>query len=305
MRVLYATDRSECAEVALDLICSIDWPPGSSVHVVQAVPAGVMVFGGPWPPITPIDTASIEDATRRQAEEGLVEVADRLLEAGLEVTTAVVGGRTPDVIQSEASRMGSELIVVGSRGHGSIETMLLGSTTSEVVDHAAVPVLVARTRTLGPVVLAFDGSRHAEAAADFLAHAGVFGTAEVYVLSVADVQPPRWADMGLEGADHAAQSFAAAAEPSRTQHQQLASSMAERLEEAGIDAHPERRDGDPAEQIVRAAAVHEAGTIVMGTRGRTGIRRLLLGSVARNVLHHAPCSVIIVHSQPPAAEAAA
>ena len=48
---------------------------------------------------------------------------------------------------------------------------------------------------------------------------------------------------------------------------------------------------NPAHEIIRAATDWEADLIVMGTRGRTGLERLLLGSVARKVLQHAPCSV--------------
>jgi len=59
---------------------------------------------------------------------------------------------------------------------------------------------------------------------------------------------------------------------------------------------PECLDGDPATCIVDVAEATKAGLVVVGTRGRTGLARLLLGSVARNVLHHAPCSVLVVHA---------
>jgi nucleotide-binding universal stress UspA family protein len=83
----------------------------------------------------------------------------------------------------------------------------------------------------------------------------------------------------------------------------MARDMVHRLQEAGLEAVPERRDGDPAEQIVRAAESWEADLVVMGNHGRTGLRRLLMGSVARNVLLHAPCSVLIVREQPADEEA--
>jgi nucleotide-binding universal stress UspA family protein len=56
--------------------------------------------------------------------------------------------------------------------------------------------------------------------------------------------------------------------------------------------------GQPAQEIVEAARFHRIDTIVMGTHGRTGIDRLLLGSVAESVTRHAPCTVVIVKPGP-------
>jgi nucleotide-binding universal stress UspA family protein len=53
-------------------------------------------------------------------------------------------------------------------------------------------------------------------------------------------------------------------------------------------------EGDPAEEIIRYAGATRADLIVMGTHGRTGLERLLMGSVAEKVLRSAPCSVLVV-----------
>jgi nucleotide-binding universal stress UspA family protein len=64
--------------------------------------------------------------------------------------------------------------------------------------------------------------------------------------------------------------------------------------DAGIKMQHVLLEGDPAEQIVRHAAESGADLIVMGTQGRTGVDRLLLGSVAEKVLRDATCSVLVV-----------
>jgi nucleotide-binding universal stress UspA family protein len=74
----------------------------------------------------------------------------------------------------------------------------------------------------------------------------------------------------------------------------IAEQAATRLRAAGLDAVAEAHDGDPAHVIVEAARTPEAGLIVMGTRGHGGLTRILLGSVARNVVLHASCSVLVV-----------
>lgn len=58
--------------------------------------------------------------------------------------------------------------------------------------------------------------------------------------------------------------------------------------------------GKPADEILTAAASHQASTIVMGTHGRTGFDRLLLGSVAESVVRMAPCTVVVVKPSPAA-----
>jgi len=66
-------------------------------------------------------------------------------------------------------------------------------------------------------------------------------------------------------------------------------------EEAGVsEVRTENRPGAPWDQIVTVAVEGQHDLIVMGTHGRTGIRRVLIGSVAENVVRHAPCSVLVV-----------
>jgi universal stress protein A len=80
----------------------------------------------------------------------------------------------------------------------------------------------------------------------------------------------------------------------RHERDELARSMKRQLVAAGLRAEVDAREGDAATEILAAARDAKADLIVMGTHGRTGLARLVLGSVARNVLQHAPCSVLIV-----------
>jgi nucleotide-binding universal stress UspA family protein len=52
--------------------------------------------------------------------------------------------------------------------------------------------------------------------------------------------------------------------------------------------------GDPREGIVHAAETERADLVVVGSHGRTGLQKLLIGSVAAHVVTHAPCSVVVV-----------
>jgi len=76
--------------------------------------------------------------------------------------------------------------------------------------------------------------------------------------------------------------------------------LAETIRQAGVECQTATREGDAAERIVDHAAKLDADIIVVGTHGRTGWRRALLGSVAELVLRHAPCPVLVVPIREPA-----
>src|SRR5262249_53361175 len=69
-----------------------------------------------------------------------------------------------------------------------------------------------------------------------------------------------------------------------------------RTAEPGVEIEHRLEDGEPVEQIIRAAAQGQCDLIVMGTHGRTGFRRVLLGSVAEQVLRRAACPVLTVNT---------
>jgi len=93
--------------------------------------------------------------------------------------------------------------------------------------------------------------------------------------------------------------YVEATDASRRQHDEIAQTMAERLQAGGLTAEPGRRDGDAAAEILAAAKALSADLILIGTHGRTGLKRIVLGSVARNVLQHATCSVLVVRETSP------
>jgi universal stress protein A len=70
--------------------------------------------------------------------------------------------------------------------------------------------------------------------------------------------------------------------------------LAAAVREAGIECQTKRVEGNPGDEIVDYAAKIGADLIVMGSHGRTGVRRILLGSVAEKVLHRATCPVLLV-----------
>jgi nucleotide-binding universal stress UspA family protein len=293
MKVVLAIDGSAPSAVAVDLVSHVAWPAGTTIRIIQAIQTGADLFGGPWPAVAAAQADRVEAASRRHAESAVREAAARVARADLTAETGVLLGRASTAILDEARTSRADLIVVGGRGHGMIESMLLGSVSAEVVDHSATPVLVARMSTVDRIVLAWDGSSVASRAVEVLRRWPVFRKAAVCVVSVAEIVHPWWTGFPPADPDDLT-TISEAADASRARHGELARTMAAELREAGLSAEADPREGDVAAEILHSAADFGADLIALGTRGRSDLERLVLGSVARNVLQHARWSVLLV-----------
>jgi nucleotide-binding universal stress UspA family protein len=251
-------------------------------------------MSGPWDRGS-VPSPELDAAVTASANETLGQVVERLGSSGRSVDGSVLRGRAASTIIDDAREFRADLVIVGSRGHGAIATLLLGSVSSEVVDHAPCPVLVARGRSLTRVVFATDDSPSAQGAEAILAQWPIFGGLPIHVLSVAEVVHPWTTGIAPTMYGQVLDAYAAELRESKAEHQQTATNAAARLRESGRHVDPEMRDGDAAGEIVAAAEKRGADLIVLGSRGRTGLTRLLLGSVARNVLSGSTASVLVVH----------
>jgi nucleotide-binding universal stress UspA family protein len=286
MKVLLATDGSGGAALAERLVGSLRWPDGTEVIVLRlALP----IFAGGDLPADAY--TALHEKRQRDANEHLAKVRGELVREGLLVSTRVRLGRLASGIVEEARRLEVDLIVLGSRGLGPFKSAVLGSVAAEVVDHSPCPVLVARTSEVRGVVVGADGSSEAAIAEAIISQWPMFHGLPVHVVAVAAIPPVVSGSFGPHMA--ASVDEARAVEAIRGGARRIADQCAEHLRAAGVRADTVVRGGDPAHQLIEAAAEADADLIVTGSRGATGLGRLLLGSVARGVLQHAPCSVMI------------
>ena len=293
MRLLLAYDGSACADAARDLVARLPLPAGSAITLITALERGPRAFtAGEFAAVTP-ETDDAEAQLLADLQTMLHDAAEPLRTADRHVDTRVVRGRPASAIVDEATAMGPDLLVVGSRGHGPLASVVMGSVSAEVVDHAPCPVLVARYPSVSRLVVGADGSASADRALALLRRWPIFAGHPATVVTVTEPASawaggvgtaiyPAWADMHESRGDRSAEA------------RQVAQHGVEELARAGISAAVELREGDPADQLIRAAGVTDADLIVVGSRGLSTLPRLLIGSVARKVLLHAPQSVLIV-----------
>jgi nucleotide-binding universal stress UspA family protein len=184
----------------------------------------------------------------------------------------------------------AELLVVGARGAGGFAGLLVGSVADRCVHAAGVPVAVVRSRAEAPgarrrVVVGVDGSTGSVVALTWAADAAtrMGATLEVvhaYVLP--HVVSPVGAIVAVDPMELHSSSEA------------LIAQMTGRLPADGPRITPVAALGSPA--AVLAETAEGADLLVVGARGHGALRRLLLGSVSTQCVHHAPCPVVVVPS---------
>lgn len=296
MRVLLGVDGSTSSDQAASLVGNLAWPKGSTIEVVTAHPGAAALFL-PGVVLAAEVIQQTEDAMEAEARRMATAAAGRLAAPDITVQAQVVRERPATAILDRAAALDADLIVLGSRGRGPFESAVLGSVSAEVIDHSSRPVLVARRDRVDRILLGEDGSESAAAATDTVRCWSVLHGARVRVLSVADIDPEWIAwfrGTALGEVPYASVELDATTTKAREEHESLAARTAAGLRAAGLQVETKVEVGNPAHQLVEAAVAWDADLIVLGTRGRTGLKRLLLGSVARAVLNHAPCSVLVV-----------
>jgi nucleotide-binding universal stress UspA family protein len=299
---LVATDGSDQATRAVELVASISWPKETMFGVVGVVPTLNDLAGLPWTPVVPSNLDQVEATELHRAQDATWTAVDTLRAAGFKANCRVMRGRPADVIVHLAERLGADLIVVGSRGLGRLDYALLGSVSEAVIDRAPCPVLVVRTNRLGRTVIADDGTPEAELARAYVQarpyllgdQTRLVGVAPSDTLLVDSFVPlaPSGVEMLVEGRAALRHDLT---EQLRTDAGEIAS--------AGVPATSEMRIGNPVHEILDAATAFDAGLIVVGTHGRHGLTRLALGSVSRGIVHGAHCSVLVAHTNAPVVKA--
>jgi uncharacterized protein len=264
-RIMLVTDGSEFSESAV----------GEAIRLARRCDARLFAF-------TVLPTAfyaspfgdPLHKQEKEQAVERLMKVRARAEEAGIECEILLGHGEQAYLeIVHQAEQSDMDLIVMGRRDKGDLLRSMLGSTTEKVIGHTHANVLVvprgAHSTGQG-LILPVDGSRFSDAAADTALALARRWPMPVTVVSVAG-----------DG-------------PAMVEARRIGERIRNRIQNAPASVDLAVRIGRPDEEILESVRERQADLIVMGSHGRTGLDRLLIGSVTERVIGQTDCPVLVV-----------
>jgi nucleotide-binding universal stress UspA family protein/predicted transcriptional regulator len=293
--VLVPLDGSEPGEAAVPWAVFLAHARGYSVVLARAIPWPVVASDGMMGGYVPPDVYDdMMVAEREGADASLEAIRARLAAQGVDAQVVVREGSPYTVLLDLADELGVDAVVMATHGRGGLPRAVLGSVANYVVQHATIPVLLVRADGTTPaqppafdrLLVPLDGSSLAERALDCALEIAQPDSRLVLVRadeSAGTSRAERQHGSVLPGAGDLEKSPAT-----------YLSSIAETLRSKGRRVDTDVRLGRPAEQILEAARAHESDVIVMGTHGRSGPARWLLGSVADEVVRHADRPVLLV-----------
>ncbi|MBI5640440.1 MAG: universal stress protein [Nitrospirae bacterium] len=277
-KLLVAVDGSETSRHALRESFRLANNEKSWITVVSVVPP----YQGD---LDMVGVGNIMAAMRKPCEDALLEANNIAKAERALIKTVCEEGETYERIIDLADAENCDLIIMGRRGLSRLERALVGSVTARVIGYSRKDVLVVpKDTTVGfeRILVATDGSRHSRIAVEHAIDFAKSYGGELRIVSVVDVPAELYGEAPQLVEDLVAKA------------KSYAESSGKEAEAAGVKAVTFVREAEAYQAIIDIAADQKVNTIVMGSHGRTGLKRLLMGSVTEKVIGHATCPVLVV-----------
>ncbi|OGP70194.1 MAG: hypothetical protein A2Y80_04490 [Deltaproteobacteria bacterium RBG_13_58_19] len=275
-KVLVCTDHSPFSRGAFNAALSLARAFGSKVHLLQIVEL-FPFYEFPQPDLVTISPQLTQDLLNLRetaAREYLEACKNEAAQQGVDLDTRLrLGTGIYGEILEEAQEIKPDLIILGRRGRTGLDRLMMGSVTARVIGHSPCPVLVVPREsplTWQKILLASDGSPYSAAAwEEALALTRRLGGS---LLAVSVAREEGELPVAEEIVNHLMKS----------------------ANQQGIPLETHVIIGQPDDAIIQIALKNQVGLIILGSHGRTGFKRLLMGSVTERVIGQAPCPVLVV-----------
>jgi nucleotide-binding universal stress UspA family protein len=290
--VVAATDFSESADIALSWAMTIARRHGVCLHVVHAVSRTLPLLSR-QDALSPLAEISIGESERR-----LTKLAERIRSPDQAVETHLLHNRPSVSILKVADWERAGLIVLGTRGLGGVDHLMIGSTAERVSEQANCPVLNVGPRSKETtslprrILIATDFSIESDAAAIAAQEICGAGNRDIEILLVTILNTPS----GLEKSAVVGRWWLEYVGECRALLREKLAVLSGTFGSEIISAQSVLREGTPATEIARIAIEEEVDLIAMGSRGSFAAGRGFLGSVSKRVIQLARCPVLTVPS---------
>ena len=278
-KILVAYDGSSSAKTALSLASQLAREDKSWIKVLAVVPT----YQGD---LELIGVSGIKKAIFGPGQELLAEAKRIADHEEAHILTDLEQGEPYEQIVHVAEEENCDLIIMGRRGKGQLERGLMGSVTARVIGHTGKDVLVVPengTLSWENLLLATDGSTCCD---NGLARA----------LEIAQERKVKLAAVSVVYTND--ESYALGPKAVKELYQEadkVLGKVGKWGGDLGVRTELFVRDGEPHQAITALAAEISATLIVMGSHGRKGLTRLLMGSVTERVIGYADCPVLVCH----------
>ncbi len=283
-KILLSTDGSEYSEGAIREAIKLAKKCSSKLTVLSVIDTN---------PEFDALAPQLVEKKEKEARLNIDAVQARARQEGVDCDTIVHEGEEPyKYIVDEAIKSKSTMIVMGRRGRTGLKRLMMGSVTSRVIGHAPCNVLVvpkAAQLEFKNIVVATDGSKYSAAAASEALGLAKWNGSALTVISVvpSELMTPSDIDFTITQRE-------LIAEKEMHEAEKNAKVVKEAAQKEGVVVKAFVLSGRPADAIIETAQEKKADLIVLGSHGRTGVERLLMGSVAERVIVLASCPVLVV-----------
>jgi nucleotide-binding universal stress UspA family protein len=277
-KILVAVDGSESSMHALRESFKLANNEQSWITVLSVIPTYEGDLGATW-------ITNVKEAMAKPCKIALLEAEKLAKSEKVLIKTVCEEGGIYERIVDLADAENCDLIVMGRKGISGLEKVLVGSVTARVIGHSQRDVLVVPNgAAIGwkSILFATDGSKYSETAANkAIGFAKSYGS-EVKIICVVDVT-----EEFMARAPGALEDLVKKAKD-------IVEDVKKKASSEGIKAEGIVREGEAYRVITDTACKENTGIIVVGSHGRTGLKRLLMGSVTEKVIGYSPCPVLVV-----------
>ncbi len=277
-KILVAVDGSETSTNALKQ--SFRFLNDETEITVLSVSPYVKVYN----PLTEVD--DVNAILKGIAAKVIADANDTARAEGVSITSRMEEGEIYSAIIETAKDAGCDLVVMGRRGMSRIERALLGSETDRVIGHnKGLTLVVPKDSSLGldNILVATDGSQYSDNALDEAMRIARHSKATLHIVNAVYI-PDDFESYAPDASDKLIDK--ANIYLDELKNEALRSN---------VSAEVHAMKGRPSNVIVSLAQELKAGLIIMGSHGRTGLKKLFMGSVTSRVIGHSTCPVMVVN----------